>query len=417
MLRRITARLAATTRVSRRSREDPFEAPPIDLFEDMSIGSLVPRATHSDWEQEEKKFDSVQKVSSGSYERFLPESVREWTRIKDREAGDDDCVSFRGEKDQVVMDTKLIKGMGGPNEWAAVKTAGIDKIIAIIKNSSTENRPALWESVVSRIEYLACTLSVKNIRLVLEALASRFPEEPIPVSSEAVRLMTRALGQELLCRFHSMTLLSCSRIAKSIAVLSSADKGTLNMIALCFKQNLDKTPWQVSDTEVAAMTIEMINAYSKLGHVVPILIDSATAVATQVEMTLDKKIQVLHFVVSHDQSDQAQTRIQSLLVGEETSGMGSLSAASIVLLAKTAPLVNDEKLTAGVRRLIAYRVVVSDKVSIKGGKMAQGDTIIERALSFGEMEALRNCLEDQSPLRQQLDRFLAYVFMLEHSTI
>lgn len=407
MIRRITARLAATSRVSRRSREDPFEAPPIDLFEDISIGSLVPRATHSDWEQEERKFDSVQKVSSSSYKRFLPESVREWTRIKDREAGDDDCVSFRGEKDQVVMDTKLVKGKVGPNEWAAIKTAGIDTIVAIIKNSSTEKRPEFWESIFSRIEYLACTLSVKHIRLVLEALASRFAEEPIPVSSEAVRLMTRALGQELLCRFHSMTFLSCSSIAKSMAVLTNADKGTLNMIALCFKQNLEITPWQVSDSDVAAMTIEMINAYSKLGHVVPILIDSATAVAARVDISLDQQIQTLHFVASHDQSDQAKTRIQSLLVGEETSGLDSLSATSLILLAKTAPLVNDEKLTACVRRLLADRVVVSTQASIKEAKVGQRDTIIERVLSFGEIEALRNCLEDQSPLRQQLDRFLA----------
>jgi hypothetical protein len=89
--------------------------------------------------------------------------------------------------------------------------------------------------------------------------------------------MMHALGNELLCRYYSISLLSCASISSSMAKLGLKHDGTLNVLALAWKQNFDEPHSDfaiIKDAEIVEMAKRMLKAYSDMEYLVPLVVDA-----------------------------------------------------------------------------------------------------------------------------------------------
>jgi hypothetical protein len=135
----------------------------------------------------------------------------------------------------------------------------------MLEVNKDEHDAELFHEIISRVEYLGPTLSVKKMRLTLAAMAKVPAINEVP--HDVIHRMMQTLGEELLCRFHSMTLLSCCSIAESMASLKNAKHdGILNILKLAFKQNRDEPRESLDEDYVMSMEKRMREAYLKLGH-------------------------------------------------------------------------------------------------------------------------------------------------------
>jgi hypothetical protein len=293
-----------------------------EMFEE-NIGPLVHRVPDEDWLKEAETFEAKNIITkpNNSYKRFIHETALDWGRINDREAGEDEGITG----DSFVKDTKLVKAKSSVG-FAAVKTAGIDTIIDILKNNSNTKDINLLEDIVSRTEYLGPTLSVKNIRSVLERLAK--VTNMREVSQESIEAMMQTLGEELLCRFHSMTLFSCTSIAESMAAITFAKhEGVLNIISLAFKQNMDEPIDSLNDEQILDMSVRLLKAYASLDHLLPIVVESVLKTATERRgsLSVGQQIDILTTLIpSHVESLHS---MGSSLIPTSTKEIQGMSAA------------------------------------------------------------------------------------------
>ena len=235
------------------------------------FGAVISRVPNAEWLKEMDSFTPESgKKSAVNFDAYVPESARSFTRIHDREAGDDDAVSFRTIPNQVVCDTKLIKAKTSSG-FAAVQISGPDTLVDIISENRSSKDVLLWREISSRIEYLSPALSVKSIRLLLKGLAEAKP----PFTSAEMMNLMESLGQEILCRFHSLTLFSCCSIAESMAVLNCSHRGTLNVLALACKQNLEEEiRGTITPAKIVDICVRTLSAFDKLRYTPPIIIES-----------------------------------------------------------------------------------------------------------------------------------------------
>jgi hypothetical protein len=238
-----------------------------ELAGESLIGSLVFRG--GSLVDETERFEK--EPSSSSYKRFVIPEALKWTRMDDREAGDDEGLLNRSS--QSVRDTTLFKARTSIG-FAAVKTAGIDAIIDILNVNAQLGDVELLRETVYRVEYLAPTLSVKKIRLFLESLAGARGIEQLP--RENIETMMDAVGHELLCRFHGITLLTCCSIAESMATIGHAKhQGLLNVLSIAYKKNIEEPMDELTDERIVRAAIVMLRSYNKMDHLIPSLIESA----------------------------------------------------------------------------------------------------------------------------------------------
>ena len=223
-------------------------------------------STHSEWRKEEAQMDTVMasvETDQASKERFYPSFAEDWKRVYDREAGDDDADFVQTIRR--VPDTKLLKVENIGGKLVAVKTASAETVVDILKHSQLDAK--ISENILSRIEYLSSTLSVKKIRLILAAIA----DSKTQFEKEELHRIIHVLGQELLCRYHSMTLLSCASISASLAKLNCRDTGLLNVVIICFKQILEEGSHNLSDERVTQYASTVNEAFIQLKYQVGVL--------------------------------------------------------------------------------------------------------------------------------------------------
>lgn len=249
------------------------------LVPDSLSGPLISNVPKSpNWMKEVEAFDSETlatnptRIQGQSYKRFVPDSALEWKRVDDREAGEDEGLVRHG----ILHDTHLCKADSTSYGIVTIKTAGIDSIIDVISTNKDVISHELWGNILARVEYLSSTLSVKSIRLFLEEV-SRAKLDQFP--REHTHSMIEAIGQELLCRFHSLSLLSCSSIAHSMSLIPGArHEGTLNILSLAFKQNIGEVGNSVPHDALLSMTVRFLRAYASMDYLIPVVFDATTGI-------------------------------------------------------------------------------------------------------------------------------------------
>ena len=235
------------------------------------IEHLVEKRIPPEWVQMAETSDSLIQSTSPNTPKssfYVPESVSGWVKTMDRDAGDDEKDFARLGDGNFVPDTKLTKyGMSATGAFYAVRTASPDRMIEILQDMKIVPNPHVASEIVSRIEYLSTTLSVKTIRLLLGAL-SDVPDIADLVKSDSIKSMVRSLGNEILCRFHALSLYSCASILTSLAKLKCVEPGTLNILAIAFeKLSVDPaTLAKLSDKRIVEHTLSVMKAYRDLGY-------------------------------------------------------------------------------------------------------------------------------------------------------
>jgi hypothetical protein len=310
-----------------------------------------------------------EKFESKSFKKFIPDSVLDWKRIQDREAGEDEGLSVT---DSFVRDTHLVKAKTSAGNCVAVKTSGSDTLLDVIRTNKDLQDPSLWQDVFSRIEYLSSTLSVKKIRLLLEGLSTVSHIRDVP--SELVRSSIEALGQELLCRYHSLTLLSCSSIAHALSVIPGAKhEGTLNILALAFQQNLVEDSHDLTDRSVIEMTRITLRAFGRLEYPVPVVVESAIK-ALEVRnrsLSLEDRIDVIELLLSSHPENLVKEgpSVMSVSVKELNEASVDIFLRFLALVSST----NHEGLRKAASQAVKERVKVSDQgISLRDMKLVQG---------------------------------------------
>ena len=234
--------------------------------------------SNADWLREEERMDKLvpdfNAISENRPSGYYPSALKEWKRVFDREAGEDEKDVFRGTGR--VKDTHLFKGELHNGEYIPLKTASAEKLISLIESNAFNSDPMFWEQILSRMEYLSSTLSVKKIRLILSSLSK---VSTLPVSPEELVRLVHILGHELLCRYHSLTLLSCASIAESLSRLKCKDPGTLNVLVICFKQILQEGSHKLSDPALVAYADTLQSAFADLKYHVEVLDEVMTTVS------------------------------------------------------------------------------------------------------------------------------------------
>ena len=382
---------------------------------DGPIGSLISRVPDTEWLAEVNRFDQsstlTKKTTSNkpSFRQFVPSSALEWNRTHDREAGDDESHLVRRADQELVHDTKLLKAKTASG-WNAVKTAGPDALIDMIQANASSNDPELWSCILGRIEYLSTTVSVKKIRLILEALAG--VNGPLPIDEDVLRGTVHALGQEMLCRFHSLTLLSCSSVAESMAKLRCRDEGTLNILALAFKQNLED-PTRVAvltDAQIVDMACGILDAYARLKYVLPTVLDTVLSaiMARLPVVSVSQRIGIIQHCLECGNLDWLQSDGKRLL-GVYAALMSGASVGECLQLVDIAPRVGDAHLFSDLARLLHERVRVNADGTASMRELRGVDAhglpiFIHIPIPSSKVESMKNCLDADSPLRVQLDR-------------
>ena len=260
-------------------------------FEDDLVGPLLPRVNEKDWLIEETRMENLvaeRFTDSSCKGSYYPASVIDWKRTFDRDAGDDDediRVKYSRVPDTGLYKVKLLE------EYVAIKTASAEKLIEIINVSRVDDGVLFWRDILYRLEYISSTLSVKKIRLLLSAM-SVSPNREYIDSNELVRIV-HLLGQEMLCRYHSLTLFSCSCIAHSLSLLNCKDPGTLNILVICFKQILHETNHSVSNEQIIQFADTVKSAFTTLQYHVDVL-DEIMVKVDELRRKIESNKQTLH---------------------------------------------------------------------------------------------------------------------------
>ena len=261
------------------------------------VGPLVSRGV-PDFFDQDSEIHKIENISStregsGSYKRFIPSEALEWKRLNDREAGEDEGLAV--EPHRRVPDTNLVKAKTGSG-YRAVKTAGIDTIIDILAQPIVLESEVVAE-IISRVTYIGSTLSVKQIRLFLSAFAKT---QCLPPRREAMEEMMHVLGEELLCRFHGLTLLSCRSIVESMAAIPYArHEGLLNVIAIAYKQNIEEpvTGQTHSDDHIVKCGVEILSSYNKMDYLLPTILETALKSLDSRTVAFKDKLKVLEILL------------------------------------------------------------------------------------------------------------------------
>lgn len=333
-------------------------------------GALVSHTPKSiSWMTEVQSFDSASlgdiQTNPGpqSYKWFLNRSVSEWKRVDDREAGEDEGLICPG----IVHDTHLCKAQSTSHGIVTVKTAGIDAVIDVIVKNKNCISLELWESILSRVEYLSSTLSVKSIRLFLEALSQAKLDE---LPRAHMQSTIRAVGQELLCRFHSLTLLSCSSIAHSISLIPGArHEGTLNILLLAFKQNIEELDGCVPEDALLSLAVRFLRAFASLDYLLPAVLDATKDVLISLNsrISMEDRLDMIRLIVSTG-SDHPYMSTLLPAHGEEFRAATSDQVVQFLQLVACNPTAQLEPVA---RRVVDLRVnfvdMPAEAVAINGG--------------------------------------------------
>lgn len=222
------------------------------------------------WQREESEFQERTSIrNSHSSDRYVyPECIRSWSRAEDRQASEDAAGIVRLDRDSYVRDAKLYKVLHGPDNFVAIHTASAETLISLMESNSSNMDTLFWTAVISRMEYISTTLSVKKIRLLLAGLSGA---PACVLDAESVKEIVHILGRELLYRFHSITPLTCASVASSLAKLGCRDKGTLNILALAFEQHLPLSKDEVSSDIVHDHSVRLRDAFRSLDYPLPVL--------------------------------------------------------------------------------------------------------------------------------------------------
>jgi hypothetical protein len=336
-----------------------------DKIQDYSLaenfGPLVSRVPETEWLKEVESFSdkliTKKKDKKRDLDSFIPDCMLTHTRLHDREAGDDDSVSFREQKDQVVFDTKLLKG-NTSNGFAAIRLAGPDTLIDMIETNKLIKDDRFWGEIIIRIQYLAPTLSVKKIRLLLRGLA----DAKLDMKDLEAKKMIEAIGEEILCRYHCLTLWSCCSIAESLSLLDMCHRGTLNVIALAWKQQLDEHQGDVIPSErVIDMAIRILSAFSKLGYTPPIIIESVVESLSKDSgrLTAEQRLNAIQ-TIFNIRPEILQSESCTGLMTFSSGEIDAMSPALALSLIKIAAVLSHPSMTTLARKLVSERIVVAE---------------------------------------------------------
>jgi hypothetical protein len=220
----------------------------------------------------------------GDRVNFLPPALRDWDRTTDRDM-DAPVVP-----DNRIPDTRLFRVRLPSGEWRAVRLLGRDAIVEVLREGEVPagDREKFLSEVLNRIEYISSTLSVRNIREILSALAVRGP-----VDSPALASAIHGLGEEILVRFSSLTLYSVASISSSLAALGTDHPGLLNILAVAFRQSLVDRAGDYSDFEIIDHVTVTLEAYHSLDRLLPMVLDSGVEALERVgEIPADYRIRL-----------------------------------------------------------------------------------------------------------------------------
>lgn len=381
-----------------------------------NFGSLISRLPENDWLKEvyflsDRVATKSKAKANKGVEKFMPDSVCDLTRIHDREAGDDEVSFFRSLPDQVVCDTKLIKARAS-NGFQAIKLAGPDTLIDIIRSNHKSSEINVWREILSRIDYIAPTLSVKKIRLLLDALAKADPQ----VELEAVYNMVESLGKEILCRFHALTLWSCCSISESLASLGCCHKGTLNILALAWKQNLEENTYhEPSPERLVDMCVRMLSAYAKLKLCLPLIVDSVVdeLIKNHMHMDFDQRLNIIETLVVF-RPDILDKEAMDLNITNEISGLRALNSNQKLRFFALASKVKNQSMLSAAKTLFNESVIIAEDgkrmvVKQETGADEFGKPKFTQNLVTCNHETLRiitEILDDTCPQRTLIDRIL-----------
>ena len=350
---------------------------PIIEVERESQGSLVERNVPPEWlqyaDERASMHESGSLVRVPSTPSFVPSSVNGWAKIMDREAGDDERDYSRVGLSGVVPDTKLLKyemvssRNGG---IIAIKTASPECMIAILQDMSASMKinVDVVLAIMSRTEYLSTTLSVKRIRLLLEALAS-VPSVSTQIESKQIKSVVRALGNEILCRFHSLTLFSCASILSSLASLNCREPGTLNLLCMAFEKLCDPSANDsstISDKRVLQHVLTIMRAFKELDYSAKAVYDTGLKAFRDRQSVADLNdlIGLLRVICLEEEDASSHDWLDGALVDNlKDASAGQLIELVGILRMYEFPVLKDA-LAAEIRRRLQSRggkVVLLDK--------------------------------------------------------
>lgn len=308
---------------------------------------LIERKVPPEWIRAAESSTSLTPITSvnkPNLSSYVPEYVSGWVKTMDRDAGDDERDFSRLGGENFVPDTKLTKyGMSENGVYHAVKTASPTRMIEILQDMKSVVDEPVASEIVSRIEYLSTTLSVKTIRLLLGAL-SDVPDIANRVGHAKVKSMVRSLGNELLCRFHALSLYSCASILTSLAKLRCVEPGTLNLLGMAFeKLSHDATSLaHLSDNRIIEHTLSIMRAYKELGYSVRVVTDTGLQILKDRKdvMTFDDLVSCVELV-----DVNGQEWIQRTLEGR----IGESTAVELLRLVMICGPVSPETLRKTIR--------------------------------------------------------------------
>lgn len=253
---------------SRRSMDSAVHPPDSGGF-----GPLVDRGLDKLWKYEAGELISNELVhhetrSSDGTSLHIPEALLTWRRPEDKQASEDEPDIVRLGSNATVRDAKLFKVKCDGDKFVAIYTASSLTLIQIAEANRECVDSEFWEQILSRAEYLSSSLSVKKIRLLLDALAN---SPPGIVDEGRMKEFVHTLGVELLHRYHSMTPFTCASVAASLAKLKCRDMGTLNLLALAFEQNVSEPQEDLEPQLMHKYAIQIRDSFSQLEYAVPVL--------------------------------------------------------------------------------------------------------------------------------------------------
>ena len=261
-----------------RSKSGPIrrQQMPSERTATASSDHLIEKSIPPEWLKQFDEDSSTRSTPQKKSSVFVPGSVSGWVKTMDRDAGDDEKDFARVGVSNFVPDTKLTKYvMNSTGVFYTVKTASPERIIDILHDMKVSVDVDVLTEIVSRIEYLSTTLSVKTIRLLLGAL-SEVPGVSDGIPSEQIKAMVRALGNEILCRFHALSLYSCACILSSLSKLRCVEPGTLNILGIAFEK-LSEDPNTInhlSDQRILEHSLTIIRAFKDLGYSLQVATDT-----------------------------------------------------------------------------------------------------------------------------------------------
>jgi len=313
--------------------------------------SYVSRRIPRKWiSEEETQLDNGKTLDGRRRSKFVPTDMSEWAKSQDRDAGDDEVDFHNDSKNGFVPDTKLAKWEFTRGKFLCIKTASPDSLINALFETTTDHRmnPTVALEILKRMEYLSTTLSVKQIRLFLEGFAGVMDkaDDIVEIDEELMRTV-HALGNEILCRFHSLTLFSCCSILTSLASLSCRDAGTLNVISIAFQRLVGPSVSpSLADVKIVEYCVNVIEAFDKLGYRLPGVSRSVVEAVKIRPIGLTDRIRIIHAL--HPDTDNELR--EGLFSGIDLDSLRSATIDQLLVL------VTSPDLNQNVLRLLEKRI-------------------------------------------------------------